>query len=226
MDLGTGQVVAIDAGMNSSGEDVLAGLEEMGRKPADVAAVLLTHWHNDHSAGAYYLQKTHSTPIYYHQLEEPFFNAQPSGVRKPLAWLSRWVPEAGPLVLLKGLLKDGPSHPVTADRHIVGGELLFDRLRVIETPGHTPGHLSFFDEREACLFAGDALAVVNGEPRRMARPVTLDLGAAATSILKLDAKEIKVICPGHRWPLFDRVKDQLIELQRDIQCGERWPWLG
>ena len=35
-------------------------------------------------------------------------------------------------------------------------------IGVIHTPGHTPGHLSFYFAPEAMLFAGDALAVVNG----------------------------------------------------------------
>lgn len=35
-------------------------------------------------------------------------------------------------------------------------------LRVISTPGHTPGHLSFLDEREGMLIAGDALVGFGG----------------------------------------------------------------
>ena len=224
--LDDGQTVCIDAGMSSGAEDILAGLEEMKRSPDSITAVLLTHWHNDHSAGAKLLQEKYGAKVYYHKNAAPYFQKQPQGLGRVGATLSRLVPERGPLVLLKGLLKDGPAHQVKADQLVEGGQLLFDRLRVIETHGHTAGHLSFFDQKEGVLFAGDALAVVDGAPRRMARPVTEDLQAAATAILKLDAPEIKVICPGHRWPLFDRVKDQLMDLQRDIQCGDRWPWFG
>jgi glyoxylase-like metal-dependent hydrolase (beta-lactamase superfamily II) len=38
--------------MKSSGTEVLAALDALGRSPADVRAVLLTHWHSDHAAGA------------------------------------------------------------------------------------------------------------------------------------------------------------------------------
>jgi glyoxylase-like metal-dependent hydrolase (beta-lactamase superfamily II) len=33
-------------------------------------------------------------------------------------------------------------------------------LRVVSTPGHTPGHLSFIDQRDGALYAGDALMTV------------------------------------------------------------------
>ena len=38
--------------------------------------------------------------------------------------------------------------------------MLFGSLRVIDTPGHIPGHQSFLDERDGTLFAGDALVGV------------------------------------------------------------------
>ena len=35
-------------------------------------------------------------------------------------------------------------------------------LRVIDTPGHIPGHMSFLDERDGTLYAGDALTAIHG----------------------------------------------------------------
>jgi glyoxylase-like metal-dependent hydrolase (beta-lactamase superfamily II) len=40
--------------------------------------------------------------------------------------------------------------------------LLFGSLRCIGTPGHTPGHMSFLDERDGTLIAGDALVCIGG----------------------------------------------------------------
>src|SRR3954470_11789022 len=48
-------LVAVDAGMRSHGNDILAAIRHLGRSPAEVKAVVLTHWHNDHSAGAHEL---------------------------------------------------------------------------------------------------------------------------------------------------------------------------
>ena len=49
----------------------------------------------------------------------------------------------------------------TVTRTLSEGEL-YGSLRVIETPGHLPGHLSFLDERDGTLYAGDAVVGVNG----------------------------------------------------------------
>lgn len=58
-------------------------------------------------------------------------------------------------------------------------------LRVIATPGHTPGHLSFIDEDRGILIVGDCLGVVAGELVRAPAPFTADLEAAETSIRRL-----------------------------------------
>ena len=50
-------LVLVDAGMDSGGADVHTGLREMNASPDDIRAILLTHWHNDHAAGAHALHK-------------------------------------------------------------------------------------------------------------------------------------------------------------------------
>ncbi len=42
-----------------------------------------------------------------------------------------------------------------------GGEM-YGSLQIIASPGHTPGHIAFFDTRTATLIAGDALVTIGG----------------------------------------------------------------
>ncbi|MGH8527679.1 MAG: MBL fold metallo-hydrolase, partial [Gammaproteobacteria bacterium] len=58
-------LVLVDAGMDSDGADVHAGLRELRASATDVRAILLTHWHNDHSAGAQAIHQLTGAAVYY-----------------------------------------------------------------------------------------------------------------------------------------------------------------
>lgn len=51
----------------------------------------------------------------------------------------------------------------TKATHLLSDGELYGSLRVVATPGHTPGHMSYLDERDGTLYAGDALVTVGGE---------------------------------------------------------------
>jgi glyoxylase-like metal-dependent hydrolase (beta-lactamase superfamily II) len=79
------------------------------------------------------------------------------------------------------------------------GDELFG-LRIVETPGHTLGHISVFEPATGILVAGDALRTVTGlegsDPEN-----TEDSAKAVASVRKLAAMDIKAILPGHGRPL-------------------------
>jgi len=218
-------VVLIDAGMHSSGGDLEFALASIGRQPRDVQAVLLTHWHNDHSAGAVMIRAASGARVYYHEREQPYFTRQTAS-HGLAGWLSDHIPETGPLILFKGLLGSAPTNAVQATRLVREGDLIENDFEVIETPGHTPGHVSYYHRPTRTLFAGDALAVINGRLRFMARPVTPDLPAARSSILRCLDRPIECICPGHRQPLTSNVPAECDRIRQVIQRDDRWPLFG
>jgi glyoxylase-like metal-dependent hydrolase (beta-lactamase superfamily II) len=218
-------IVLVDSGMNSDAEALLAAVVSLGGRPTSVSTLLLTHWHNDHAAGASTVRDRTGAVVHYHEREAPFFDrsAARGGV---LGALADRVPEVGPLVLLKGLLGNSVPTPVPATSYAQAGNLLADEFEVIETPGHTPGHLSYVYRPEKVLFAGDALAVVGGELRYMARPVTPDRVAARASMQRCLDRELRIICPGHREPLLRDVEPQRRKLLDRLKTDERWPLFG
>jgi glyoxylase-like metal-dependent hydrolase (beta-lactamase superfamily II) len=220
-----GGLVAVDAGMKSHGNDILAAIRQLRRSPGDVKAVLLTHWHNDHSAGAHELAELAGAEIYYSATEADHLTrrAAATGLR---GRISAHIPETGPLVLLKGLLGNAPQQPVAATQFITGGETVCGEFEAIATPGHTAGHLSFYHAPTRTLFAGDALAVVNGQLRFMARPVTEDLSAARHSMARCLDRPIDHVCPGHREPLAREAQPQCERLRAHVLAGGHWPLLG
>src|SRR5262249_53902986 len=85
-------IVLVDAGMSSGGEDVGAGLESLHAAPADIRAILLTHWHNDHAAGARAAHDLSGAPVHYHPGDERFFMGA-AGARGLRGWVSDLIPE-------------------------------------------------------------------------------------------------------------------------------------
>ena len=217
-------LIVIDAGMDSDGADINVGLEALNASASHIRAILLTHWHNDHSAGAQAIHAASRAPVYYHQGDERYFSgaAGATGLRR---WLSDRIPEVGVMVLFKGLLGESTPNPVSAQHFVHDGEVLFDDFDVIATPGHTTGHVSYFYRPERTLFAGDALAVIGGRIRFMARPVTLDTSAARRSMEKCLALGPRIVCPGHREPLCDA--EEACETMRvHLARNGSWPLLG
>src|ERR1041385_877542 len=157
-------LVLVDAGMDSDGADVHEGLRAMDAPATDIRAILLTHWHNDHAAGAHALHALTRAPVYYHRGDEPFYTGG-AGTKGARRWLSDQIPEWGVLVLAKGLLGEATPRAVTAQHFVEDGDVILDDFEVITTPGHTDGHVSFFYEPAKALFAGDALAIVDGRIR-------------------------------------------------------------
>ncbi len=218
-------VVLVDAGMDSTGADIRALLAAMGHDEHSVRAILLSHWHNDHAAGARVTQQRSGCGVYYHIAEEPWLSRKTAraGLRGALA---KRIPEWGIGVLLIGLLGEAVPEAVAATEYLSDGQLIAGNFEVIVTPGHTPGHTSFYYRPDRGLFAGDALAVIDGRVRFMARLVTLDLAAARQSIERCLARDIGVLCPGHREPLTTNVEQECHRMRRQLAAGGRWPLFG
>jgi glyoxylase-like metal-dependent hydrolase (beta-lactamase superfamily II) len=87
---------------------------------------------------------------------------------------------------------------------------------VLETPGHTPGHISLYRQRDRVLLAGDAFcttkpesffdATVSIKPELHGPPAyfTSDWEAARASVEKLARLDPAVVAPGHGRPLSGR----------------------
>jgi glyoxylase-like metal-dependent hydrolase (beta-lactamase superfamily II) len=73
-------------------------------------------------------------------------------------------------------------------------------MRVIETPGHTLGHISILEPSTGILVAGDALRTT-GELEGSDPQFTADSAKADASVRKLAALDIRAILPGHGEPL-------------------------
>lgn len=146
-----GSVTLVDAGLKSAPPRILAALAELGRSPRDVQRIVLTHAHPDHAGGALDLaRRTGTAP----QLHADDTAAARSGYQAP----------GDPAVPLGRLLGRITSRrrafpPFQPGPELHDGELLdvAGGLRVVHTPGHSPGHISLLHEPSEVLITGDAI---------------------------------------------------------------------
>lgn len=200
--------VLIDAGMPGSANEIIAQCEHRFGNNKKPKAIILTHGHFDHVGAIIELVKYWKVPVYAHPLEIPYLTGKAH------------YPEADPSVeggVIAKLSTFFPNEPIDLGDHIFplsedGSVPYLPEFRWIHTAGHTPGHVSFFRQRDRALVAGDAFITVkqdslykvitqeqevNGPPRYF----TPDWQEAWKSVKKLAALQPDVAITGHGLPM-------------------------
>lgn len=95
------------------------------------------------------------------------------------------------------------------------GDDIFD-LRIISTPGHTPGHISVLDESAGVLVAGDAMNRADGALTGSNPSFTADEVAANESIQKLAGFDFETILFGHADPILSGGSDEVSALAASL----------
>lgn len=188
------QLTLIDTGLSKSGPKlVLKTIAAIGRQPRDLKRILITHTDPDHTGGAAELKAATGAQLICSAIEAPAMAAGTS---------SR---EIKGMAIMRALVRliAGKMPPVNAD-HIVseGDELpVLGGLRVVASPGHTPGHTSYFSPSTGALFAGDSFNATSGELRFFKAPVHWSFEAGTESVRKQQALGARTVYCGHGKPV-------------------------
>lgn len=149
-----GQVTLVDCGLRFAPPRIVAGLAAMGRHPRDVTRIVLTHAHADHAGGGAKVVAQTGAPVAVHTEDAGYVRRGEVPPVDTSRTAGRFVQRFGanrfdPLEVAQEL-SDGDELPVA------GG------LRVVHTPGHTPGHVSLLHPASGVLVTGDAVFNVLG----------------------------------------------------------------
>lgn len=198
--------VLVDTGLPGLGRLIRRAARRRFGARAKPAAIVLTHGHFDHSGNVDALADQWGVPVYAHALELSY-----------LAGRSVYPPQdptvGGAMALLSRAFPRGGHRPVTTRVLPLGDQLpAMGEWRWIHTPGHTPGHVSLFRDRDHLLLAGDALVTMDldswlGQVLRKPElcnppaPLTFDWESAAESVRQIAALAPHAIGAGHGLPV-------------------------
>lgn len=216
--------ILVDAGMPKSADDIIKAAEERFGVNSRPKCIILTHGHFDHVGAIIELMEHWNVPVYAHEQELPYLTGQQS------------YPEPDPTVeggVVAKLSPIFPNEPVNLGDRVI--QLPADHSvpnaigwRWIHTPGHTPGHISLFRERDHALIAGDAFTTVKQEylyrvitqkPEISGPPryLTTDWQAAYESVKVLEALKPESAVTGHGIPMTgELLSDSLFKLIQEF----------
>jgi glyoxylase-like metal-dependent hydrolase (beta-lactamase superfamily II) len=195
-------LVLVDTGLPKRANRIEAAIQGMGRDMQEVGHILVTHHHLDHVGSLAVLAKMTGATVYAGELDAPIIR----GDRKPpgpnrAKLLGRTI---GPI--LERIGPDPMAGPVQEELHDFDTLPLAGGIRVIHTPGHTAGQVSFLLDRDGgTLIAADAAAALGtkvGPPTgAIFGMFTEDLAEAHRSFRKLAQFDFEAAVFGHGNPV-------------------------
>lgn len=174
----TREAAIIDAGMSNNRENTAVS-ELVAKENLQLKYALQTHMHFDHVWGLSFIQETYGIKPLCHKADESIYRDAPemtSMFRLSMNW-----------------------NLPAIERFIDEGEVLYlgeTAIKVLHTPGHTPGGLSFYIESAKTVFTGDTL--FQGSIGRTDLPggnFPEEMNSIRTKIITLPADTL--ICSGH-----------------------------
>ncbi len=172
-----GEQVVIDSGAGRSFSQLVNNIEELGFSPTKISKLILTHCHIDHIGSAPFFKKQYGAKIVIHELDAQAVETGDSQ-KTAASWYGADFP------------------PTKIDEKLTGanGMLKFgeDALQWLHTPGHTPGSISLYMERDGkiILFGQD----IHGP---FHKAFGSDINLWKKSMQKLLDLNADILCEGH-----------------------------
>ncbi len=171
----------IDASMPGHSRAVDTALAEDGFSIAGLKQIVVTHQDIDHIGSLAAIKGASGATVISHAIEAPYVEGKTRMVKYPSQERFDQVPGLKEMFDQIGF--------AGVDRLVGDGEVLdlAGGVRVIHTPGHTPGHICLYLERAQALVSGDALTSVDGRLNGPNEGATPDMPRAIESLKKLAA---------------------------------------
>ena len=213
-----GTWVLVDTGVKGYAHQIRSAADELFGEDSKPKAILLTHGHFDHIGTVKELAEYWRVPVYAHPMEFPYLTGQ-SSYPPPDSSVG-----GGAMAYMSFIY---PKKPIDIHQFLEvlpedGHVPYLEGWHWVYTPGHSPGHVSFFREEDRVLIAGDAFTTrdaesaiaVMTEKREVHGPpnyYTPDWGSAHRSVETLLNLNPKVAASGHGMPM--KGEDLIVQLE-------------
>lgn len=145
------ELTIIDTGTKSSFDLIKNYLESNGRSIKEIKNLILSHSHPDHIGSALKIKEESKCKVFAHSLEKQWIeNIQLQSSQRPIPGFYNLVDKS-----------------VNVDIELFGGEILelgSNNLKIINSPGHSPGSINIFFKEENMLFTGDNIPITGDIP--------------------------------------------------------------
>ncbi len=182
--------VLIDAGTKMAQRGLLRQLK--GKR---LSAHALTHVHPDHQGASKAICDGFNIPLLCGEADAPAMESGDMRGQIPRSVVTQ----------AQDIFWTGPAYPV--QRVLREGDMIAG-FTVMETPGHSPGHIAYWRESDRTLILGDVATNIDfltlktrlGEPPAL---FTQDIAQNQASLNKLAALHPRTVLFGHGKPLLD-----------------------
>lgn len=196
--------VLVDAGMPKSGEEILEVAEKRFGKGNRPAAIILTHGHFDHVGGLVHLIDEWQVPVYAHPLEFLYLTGEKRYPDPDTSVEGGILAKISSMYPIEPINISGALQELPQDQNVP----FLPEWKWIHVPGHAPGQIALFRERDGFLIAADAFVTVKQDSlyqvliqkKKIHGPpvyLTTNWEMAKESVQKLEALNPKYVITGH-----------------------------
>ncbi|MCS7366705.1 MAG: MBL fold metallo-hydrolase [archaeon YNP-WB-062] len=178
----------IDAGDANNAMKVLGYINGRGMRNEDCKGIIVTHHHRDHIGCLAELKETLKTKVIAHKLETPYIDGR-----------------------VKSQRTAGVKY-VNVDVEVDDGDIVYG-MKVIHTPGHTPGSICLHHQEDKALFVGDLMVNENNVLKEIPTHYSMNPDQNRESIEKIYRElNFEIALPSHGQPITSKARERIGEL--------------
>ncbi len=216
--------VLVDAGLPGMARQFRDAIEKAGVPFEKITRIIITHHDLDHIGSLGEIQKAlpHPVEVMSHAEEVPYIQGERLPIKMTPAMMKQMEEQMRDLPAerrqeMRTMMESMRNQKLKVHRTVADGEVLpyCGGIRLIHTPGHTPGHSCLYLQASRTLIAGDALMVEGGNLAPAPPFINADAPMALASLSKLIRFDIANVIAYHGGLFQEHPNQRLLQILRE-----------